>query len=102
MYIVGAGKIISQAIEFCVGGSILNPMVWNLAPGSSVRSAITVSVEKATKKKQTFLLENNSVFVMGGTCQKTHKHGLPKRKKVKDYRISLTFREFRGAAVHDQ
>jgi len=59
-------------------------------------------VEKATKKKQTFLLENNSVFVMGGTCQKTHKHGLPKRKKVKDYRISLTFREFRGAAVHDQ
>jgi len=51
-------------------------------------------VEKATKNKQTFLLENNSVFVMGGTCQKTHKHGLPKRKMVKDYRISLTFREF--------
>lgn len=52
-------------------------------------------VEKTTKKKQIFRLENNSVFVMGGTCQKTHKHGLPKRKKVKNYRISLTFREFK-------
>ncbi len=52
-------------------------------------------VEKKTKKKQVFKLENNSVFVMGGTCQKTHKHGLPKRKKIKTYRISLTFREFK-------
>lgn len=52
-------------------------------------------VEKNSKKKQIFRLENNSVFVMGGTCQKTHKHGLPKRKNVKNYRISLTFREFK-------
>jgi alkylated DNA repair dioxygenase AlkB len=52
-------------------------------------------VEKKTKKKQVFKLENNSVFVMGGTCQKTHKHGLPKRKKIRTYRISLTFREFK-------
>lgn len=40
------------------------------------------------------MLENNSVLVMGGTCQKTHKHGITKNPKIKNYRISLTFRVF--------
>ena len=39
-----------------------------------------------------FVLENGSLFVMTGTTQKTHKHSIPKTKKVKDIRISLTFR----------
>ena len=47
-----------------------------------------------TKKRKVYKLENNSVFTMGGTCQKTHKHSLPVRKLVKNYRISLTFRVF--------
>ena len=47
-----------------------------------------------TNERNVYNLENNSVLTMGGTCQKTHKHGLPVRKKVTDYRISLTFREF--------
>ena len=38
------------------------------------------------------MLENNSVLVMGGTCQKTHKHGITKKPTIKNYRISLTFR----------
>ena len=45
-----------------------------------------------TKNKKKFMLENNSVLVMGGTCQKTHKHGITKKPKLKNYRISLTFR----------
>jgi alkylated DNA repair dioxygenase AlkB len=40
------------------------------------------------------MLENNSVLVMGGTCQKTHKHGITKKPTIKNYRISLTFRVF--------
>lgn len=50
--------------------------------------------EIKTKTRKVYKLESNSVFTMGGTCQKTHKHSLPVRKKVQDYRISLTFRVF--------
>ena len=31
---------------------------------------------------------------MGGTCQQTHKHSVPKQSKVKELRINLTFRAF--------
>jgi len=49
---------------------------------------------KFTNEKKTINVENNTALVMGGTCQITHKHGLPKRKKIKDSRISITIREF--------
>ena len=43
------------------------------------------------------LLENNSLVIMGGTCQKTHKHSIPKRtkKKCNQRRISITLRKFK-------
>ena len=47
-----------------------------------------------TGEKNVYNLKNNQAFTMGGTCQETHKHCLPVRKKITDYRISLTFREF--------
>tara|TARA_B100001996_G_scaffold349606_1_gene308445 strand:+ start:741 stop:1289 length:549 start_codon:yes stop_codon:yes gene_type:complete len=50
---------------------------------------------KKTKEKNTYILKNFEVLVMGGTCQKTHKHCLPKRKKVLDPRISITIRAFK-------
>jgi len=40
-------------------------------------------------------LENNSLVIMGGDCQKTHKHAIPKRLKVKTSRISITLRKFK-------
>ena len=49
---------------------------------------------KTTKERVVIPVENNSVLVMKSGCQKTHTHGVPKRKRVKDYRISLTLREF--------
>tara|TARA_Y100000389_G_C17465374_1_gene525007 strand:+ start:2727 stop:3287 length:561 start_codon:yes stop_codon:yes gene_type:complete len=49
---------------------------------------------KLTKKTMTTTLKNNSVFVMGGTCQKTHTHSIPKRKRVTSPRISVTLRQF--------
>lgn len=39
-------------------------------------------------------LDNNSLVIMGGDCQKTHKHAIPKRLKVKTVRISITLRKF--------
>ena len=49
---------------------------------------------KKTKERIIIPLINNSILIMKGDCQKTHKHGLPKRKKIKNFRISITFREF--------
>ena len=41
-----------------------------------------------------FNLTSGSLIVMGGMCQKTHKHCVPKQKKVTEMRINLTFRAF--------
>ncbi len=45
-----------------------------------------------TREKKKYELKNNNVIVMGGTCQKTHKHGINKEKN-KGVRINLTVRE---------
>ena len=39
-----------------------------------------------------FLLHNNTYFVMGGEFQKYYKHHIPKSKKIKESRISITLR----------
>ena len=56
------------------------------------RNFVIKSNDKKYKKK--IELKNYDVLVMGGTFQKTHKHGIPKQKKVKDPRISITLRVF--------
>ena len=50
---------------------------------------------KKTKEIIKYKLEPNSVIVMSNNCQKEFQHSLPKRTKIKDYRISITLREFR-------
>lgn len=42
--------------------------------------------------KRTVLLENGSLLVMGGNCQKNYKHAVPKRANCKSGRINITFR----------
>lgn len=51
---------------------------------------------KSNKTKEVFKIKlmNNSLVIMGGTCQNTHKHSIPKRKKAKK-RISITVRKFK-------
>jgi alkylated DNA repair dioxygenase AlkB len=49
---------------------------------------------KTTNEKIMIPMTNNDVLVMGGKCQKTHRHGVPKRLRVKSPRISVTLREF--------
>ena len=51
--------------------------------------------DKKSKCKTVIEASNNMMIVMGGTCQKTHQHSVPKRLRVKEYRISITLREFK-------
>lgn len=47
---------------------------------------------RTKNKKKIVKLENGSLLTMGGKCQKTYKHSIPKRTKIKSGRINLTFR----------
>lgn len=50
---------------------------------------------KKNKDKYELLLHNNSIIVMKGSdFQKNWKHGIPIEKKIKQPRISLTFRTY--------
>jgi len=73
----------------------------DLVPGSPI-ATVSLGVprdfilkNKLTKESITYSLHNNTVLVMGGDCQKTHKHSVPIRKTIKDFRISITFRQFK-------
>lgn len=45
-------------------------------------------------EKRVFTLTNNTLLVMGGTTQTTHKHSVPKDPKCTTKRINVTFRCF--------
>lgn len=70
----------------------------DLSPGAFIVSVSLgasrdfIFTNKKTKEKVKILLESGSVLLMGGDCQKNWKHEIPKRLRVKDPRINLTFR----------
>lgn len=47
---------------------------------------------KFDDEKHSLKLESGSVILMGKNCQKNYKHELPKRLRIKEPRINLTFR----------
>lgn len=51
-----------------------------------------IFTQKKTKEKVKISLKSGSVLLMGGDCQKNWKHEVPKRLRVTDPRINLTFR----------
>jgi len=55
----------------------------------------------APRKKTVVSLENGTLVIMGGTCQATHKHSVPKDKLVKTRRINVTFRSFKPSTATD-
>jgi alkylated DNA repair dioxygenase AlkB len=67
---------------------------------SSVDTASKSSLpaSKATAAKVELILRDGDLLVMGGTCQKTHKHEVPKLRKTMDLptgrRINWTIRAF--------
>jgi alkylated DNA repair dioxygenase AlkB len=70
----------------------------NLVAGKSIyiiswgASRVLKFKNKKNKNVSDFLMTNGSAIAMDGTLQKTHKHCIPKSKKVKERRISFTFR----------
>lgn len=48
----------------------------------------------ATSEKLTLEVEDGDLIVMGGRCQKTHKHEVPKTSQLVGRRINATFRTF--------
>lgn len=58
----------------------------------------TFQLRKKNIKKSKIIsvqLESGSVLLMHGTTQRFYKHCLPKRKKVTDKRINITFRQIK-------
>ncbi len=51
-----------------------------------------IFTHKKTKEKVKLVLESGSVLLMGKGCQENWVHGLPKRLRVKEPRINLTYR----------
>ena len=71
-------------------GFILLPHLATLAFGAE-RDFLVRHAE--TKETTTLKHHNGSVIYMPHPMNQTHFHSVPKRRKVKDWRISLTFRE---------
>jgi alkylated DNA repair dioxygenase AlkB len=68
-----------------------DPIVAAVSFGTSRR---LVLVPRATSDgpRRTFDLGHGALFVMGGTCQRHFRHGIPREPAVRAERISLTFR----------
>jgi len=67
----------------------VNPFIASLSLGAERRFDL---VHISTKEKQSIILENGSLLIMGGEIQHFWKHQIAKTKKVSEPRINLTFR----------
>lgn len=67
-----------------------NSVIYSITFGAT-RDFVIVS-KKDKKYKLVIPLEHNDVVLMGGEMQKYYKHGVPKRLKVKEPRVNITFR----------
>jgi alkylated DNA repair dioxygenase AlkB len=68
-----------------------DPVVATLSLGATRR----LVVKPRRKSETTGLaldLEHGSLVIMGGACQRHYLHGVPRQVRVRDERISLTFR----------
>lgn len=66
--------------------------IYTISLGST--RTFRIREKKNTKNTTDYELENNSFLIMGGEFQKYYQHQLPKRKKCKNSRISITIRKF--------
>jgi alkylated DNA repair dioxygenase AlkB len=68
-----------------------DPVVATLSLGVA-RRLILVARRKHDGGRHVFDLGHGALFVMGGTCQRHFRHGIPRAPGVRAERISLTFR----------
>lgn len=81
--------------------------VFSLSLGATRRFVFTAKTPKSSSLLETDMkekkkierleleLQDGDLVVMGGTTQLTHKHALPKMKKCRDKRVSITMRCFK-------
>lgn len=67
--------------------------IYSFSFGNS-RDFDLIPIGKPKSFKTRVLLNHNSLIIMGGTCQRTHKHAVPKRKRC-GKRINITLRCFK-------
>ena len=71
-----------------------NSSIYTISLGSERTFKIREKKNKLNVNK--FTLENNDFLIMGGNFQKYYQHHLPKTKKCKSSRISITLRSFKN------
>lgn len=77
---------------------IPNSPIFGFSYGDARNFELTPIDKEKKDDKLSIELTHNSVVIMGGTCQKTHKHAVPKRKKKEGEcgkRINFTVRMFK-------
>lgn len=67
-----------------------DPVVASLSLGAS--RAFVLAARRG-KQRHSLTLAHGDLLVMGGTCQRHYRHGVPKTREVVGERVSLTFRQ---------
>jgi alkylated DNA repair dioxygenase AlkB len=70
----------------------LSPFIASLSVGAERDFQLRFNNDKTVKI--TMLLTHGSLLVMGGETQGNWQHAIPRRKRIKEPRVNLTFREF--------
>jgi len=68
-----------------------DPVVATVSLGAS-RRLVLVPRRKSDGPRHAIDLGHGALFVMGGTCQRHFRHGIPREPAMRAERISLTFR----------
>ena len=68
-----------------------DPVVATVSLGAS-RRLVLVPRRKSDGPRRALDLGHGALFIMGGTCQRHFRHGIPREAGVRGERISLTFR----------
>lgn len=67
-----------------------DPIVATVSLGATRRFVLVPRASSG--ERRSFLLVHGSLLVMGGTCQREFRHGIPRDAQVAHERVSLTFR----------
>jgi alkylated DNA repair dioxygenase AlkB len=67
-----------------------NPTVASVSLGATRRFVLVA--RRGQKERISYALHHGSLLVMGGRCQESYRHGIPKDPAVSEERVSLTFR----------
>jgi alkylated DNA repair dioxygenase AlkB len=72
-----------------------DPIIGSMSLGETRRFVLKPKNRRVKKKREVRLL-HGSLLVMGGACQHTWYHGVPKQPALTESRINLTFRRLMG------